>query len=102
MSALLVARQIIVPLIARALGLRSQPMPTIKAALAGNIPSTTGRDDTVPVRLTERDGALVAEPVFGKSNLIFTLVEADGLVYVPLNSNGLKAGTIVEVARFDG
>jgi molybdopterin molybdotransferase len=52
------------------------------------------------VRLLEENGSLFADPVFGKSNLIYTLVDADGLVNVPLNSNGLKAGTVVEVYPF--
>ena len=60
----------------------------------------TGRDDTIPVRLLEENGLLFADPVFGKSNLIYTLIDADGFVQVPLNSNGLKAGTPVEVYPF--
>ncbi len=99
-SAYLVARQIVVPLLKRALGEALRPAPTVRAILATNIPSTTGREDTVPVRLTERDNQLTAEPVFGKSNLIYTLVNADGLIHVPLNSNGLRAGTTVEVIIF--
>jgi len=39
----------------------------------------------------------LAEPVFGKSNLIFTLARADGLVRIPAAANGLEAGEIVEV-----
>jgi molybdopterin molybdotransferase len=99
-SALLVARQIVLPLIQRALGAESVPSNTVRATLASNLASTTGRDDSVPVRIVERDAILFAEPVFGKSNLIFTLVHADGIVHIPLNSNGLRAGTLVEVHRF--
>lgn len=96
-SALLVARQIVVPLIRRFLGEVALPVGTVTATLAANVASTAGREDSVPVRLIEQGGVLLAEPVFGKSNLIFTLVRADGLVHVPLNSTGLKAGTVVEV-----
>jgi molybdopterin molybdotransferase len=39
----------------------------------------------------------LAEPVFGKSNLIFTLARADGLVRIPPDAVGLEAGAIVEV-----
>jgi molybdopterin molybdotransferase len=99
-SALLVARQIVIPIIQRLLGETPRPQATIQATLTANIPSTTGRDDSVPVRLIAQDGAWLAEPVFGKSNLIYTLVNADGLVHVPLNSNGLKAGAVVEVIGF--
>jgi molybdopterin molybdotransferase len=99
-SALLVARQIVLPIIKHQLGETVSPPGAIKATLASNIASTTGRDDSVPVSLTEKDGEWIAEPVFGKSNLIYTLVNADGLVYVPLNSNGIRAGTVVDVTLF--
>lgn len=96
-SALLVARQILIPLIHHALAKAAQPPVTIKAVLMSNIPSTTGREDTIPVKLMQKEGVWLAEPVFGKSNLIYTLVRADGLVSIPLNSSGLRAGTEVEV-----
>jgi molybdopterin molybdotransferase len=100
-SALLVAWQIAVPILRCALGQTAQPIGTIRVVLASNVASSSGREDTIPVRLIERDGKLCAEPVFGKSNLIYTLVNADGLVLVPLNSNGLRAGSEVEVIPFD-
>jgi molybdopterin molybdotransferase len=99
-SALLVAHQLVIPIIKRFLGEKTSYRATVKAILTANIASTTGREDTVPVRLSERDSVLVAEPVFGKSNLIYTLVNADGAVHVPLNSNGLHSGTEVEVSLF--
>jgi molybdopterin molybdotransferase len=70
------------------------------AKLAKNIASESGREDYVAARLVERDGELWAEPVFGKSNLIFTLVNADGVLKVPLNANGLEAGVMIEVRLF--
>jgi molybdopterin molybdotransferase len=42
----------------------------------------------------------VAEPVFGKSNLTFTLIRADGLVKVPLDKAGLYAGEEADVRLF--
>lgn len=42
----------------------------------------------------------MAEPVFGKSNLIFTLIRADGLVKVPLDKAGLYAGEEANVRLF--
>ncbi len=100
-SALLVARQIVTPIIKQALGLKPEPGATIHSILGANIASTTGREDSVPVRLVEQDGQLIAEPVFGKSNLIYTLVNADGLIQIGLNNTGLKAGEPVEVMLFD-
>ncbi|MCQ3930041.1 MAG: molybdopterin molybdenumtransferase MoeA [Chloroflexi bacterium] len=101
-SALLVARQLVVPLIRYGLGQKSPRPMSVHATLTHNIASVTGREDTIPVRLIERDGSWQAEPLFGKSNLIFTLVRADGVVHIPLNSNGIKAGTPVEVMVWDG
>jgi molybdopterin molybdotransferase len=43
------------------------------------------------------DGAQLAEPIFGKSNLIFTLVAADGLLRIPPDATGLSAGEQVAV-----
>ncbi|HEY4687765.1 MAG TPA: gephyrin-like molybdotransferase Glp [Anaerolineae bacterium] len=73
---------------------------SVRARLARNIASTPGREDYVQVKLVERGGELWAEPVLGKSNLIFTLVKADGLMVVPLDANGVQEGEMVEVRVF--
>jgi molybdopterin molybdotransferase len=99
-SALLVARQILIPVIRRALGEAPPRVGTVRATLTANIASTTGREDTIPVRLTGESGSTQAQPIFGKSNLIYTLVKADGVVVVPLNSGGLKVGSQVDVVLF--
>lgn len=100
-SALLVARQILPELIAHAARQIVTKPATIPAILAINVASATGREDWIPVRLShETDGRVIAEPIFGKSNLIYTLIQANGLIGIPMNSSGLKAGTIVEVIPF--
>jgi molybdopterin molybdotransferase len=52
------------------------------------------------VRCARKDGRLRAVPLFGKSGLISTLVEADGLVRVDRNCEGLYEGQKVEVMIF--
>ncbi len=89
-----------VPTIARLLGAEMPRQAKVRARAAQNIPSTAGREDYVSVHLVERDGELWAEPIFGKSNLIFTLVGADGLLQVPLNATGLRQGAWAEVTLF--
>lgn len=96
-SALLVAHQVVVPLLHRALGQGPRLAPTVQAVLSANIASVTGREDTIPVQVIATEQGLRAEPIFGKSNLIYTLMKADGLLVIPLNSGGLKAGAMVEV-----
>lgn len=90
-----------VPAIYRLQGLASSPPRSrVWARLAQNIASESGREDYVPARLEQTGEGYVVTPVFGKSNLIFTLVGADGLIKVPLNSGGLTAGNPVEVYLF--
>ena len=46
-----------------------------QAILTTDIPSINGREEHVPVKLyNSQSGKLMAEPVFGKSNLIYTLI----------------------------
>jgi molybdopterin molybdotransferase len=66
---------------------------TIRARLTENIPSARGREDYV--RVSTREGE--ATPVFGKSGLLNTLVQSEGLVRVPASSEGFEVGEEVEV-----
>jgi molybdopterin molybdotransferase len=90
-----------VPAIARLQGMVSPPWRgLVWARLTQNIASESGREDYVPARLSETKGGYEAAPVFGKSNLIYTLVNADGLIKIPLNKGGLLAGEWVTVRLF--
>jgi molybdopterin molybdotransferase len=73
---------------------------SVQARLARNVASHPGSEDFVPVRLETREGATWAEPVFGKSNQIYTMVRADGMLHVPLDLAGLYAGDLVTVRLF--
>lgn len=100
-SALVIASLFMVPVIERLSGLRTEPLkPHFRASLSLNVASQAGREDWIPVRILAGQDGYIAEPIFGKSNLIFILVRADGLVRIPPAANGLTAGTIVEVRLF--
>ncbi len=89
------------PAIYKVGGCRQPPeRPLTTARLTHNIPSIAGREDYVPVKLEYRDGEWLATPVFGESNLITTLIRADGLAVVPLDINGLYAGETARVRQF--
>jgi len=101
-SAMIVFDLVVRPTLYRLAGCVQPPEPaTTRAALTHDIASAPGREDYVPVKVfgNGRD-ELKAEPVFGKSNLIFTLIRADGLVQVPLDKAGLYAGETVPVRLF--
>ena len=73
---------------------------TVEARLTRNVESVTGREDYIRVRLIGEGDDRKAEPLFGKSGLLSTLVEADGLVKVARNLEGLYQGQVVKVMRF--
>lgn len=100
-SALVVSRLFLPPLMRRLAGAPPlKPAATIAARMSENIASQTGREDYLPVRLVEGDDGWLAEPVYGRSNLIFTLVRADGLVRIPPAATGLAEGEQVAVRLF--
>jgi molybdopterin molybdotransferase len=106
-SALVNGYLFVVPVIEKLVGALPRPTPSVLATLTVNLPSQAGREDWWPVRLTletRRHSDFVvskaeylAEPIFGKSNLIFTLAAADGLLRIHPDATGLSAGEIVEV-----
>ncbi|NYT05700.1 MAG: molybdopterin molybdotransferase MoeA [Methanomicrobiales archaeon] len=91
-SAFVVLHAIAAPLLRAVTGERHVPRP-VSAVLGEPVPSARGRQDYVRVRL--EDGK--AFPVFGKSGLLNTLVQSDGLVVVPAGREGMEPGEAVEV-----
>ena len=72
----------------------------VRARLSRNVASSQGRVDFVRVRLSGSEGEVRADPVLGASGLIRTMVAADGLVAVDMNSEGLDKGAEVDVLLF--
>jgi molybdopterin molybdotransferase len=97
-SALIIARLFVIPVIRKYLKLDPHPLqPSISAELSTNLPSQAGREDWVPVHLEQTSNGITAVPVFGKSNLIFTFSRADGLIRIPPDATGIFAGSVVQV-----
>ena len=118
-SALVNGYLFVLPVIEKLSGMLPRPKATVLAKLTVNLPSQAGREDWWPVKLlrserseTQSTPAAVrlaeqigrageeeyhADPIFGKSNLIFTLASADGLVRIHPNATGLSAGETVAV-----
>jgi molybdopterin molybdotransferase len=94
-SAFIVLLAIVRPLVAALSGRRDTEC-RVPARLTQNIPSPRGRVDYVRVRVA--DG--MATPVFGKSGLLNTLVESDGVVCIGADQEGVEAGEDVEVIRW--
>jgi molybdopterin molybdotransferase len=121
-SALVNGYLFVVPVIEKLLGLEVNPStwstirPSVMAKLSINLSSQAGREDWWPVKLikitsspneysslsreSSQNVNWLAEPIFGKSNLIFTLIKANGLIRIPPEITGLNAGEIVEVVLY--
>ena len=96
-SAMVVFMVVVRPFLDRIGGRKPKADFQIMARLSRNLPSVQGRIDFVRVRLFREDGAQIAEPILGQSGLIHTMVEADGLVAIDMNSEGLDRGSQVDV-----
>jgi molybdopterin molybdotransferase len=67
------------------------------ARLTRNLSSAQGRTDYIRARIEEKDDGFWAEPVLGKSGLIHTMIKADGLIEIGMNTEGLDKGATVNV-----
>jgi len=97
-SALVIARIFLIPVIEQLSGLMvGHSRLFTQARLTVNLASQAGREDYIPVKVISTPEGLAADPIFYKSNLIFMLARADGLVRIPADATGLGAGMIVDV-----
>ncbi len=71
--------------------------PLRRARLCRNIASKQGREDYVRVRLEQTPEGPLAHPVMGKSGLLRTLLQGNGLLTVAAEYEGLLAGQEVDV-----
>ncbi|MGB9668892.1 MAG: molybdopterin molybdenumtransferase MoeA, partial [Anaerolineales bacterium] len=79
-------------------GIHKMPFPNIRTArVTLNLSSQAGREDWIPTKLISTDEGWLAEPIFGKSNMILALARADGLICIPEDHTGISANEIVTV-----
>lgn len=97
-SALVIAGLFVTPILKTLEGERDRrPSSMMNAEVTVNLASQAGREDWIPVRLVTDGHRNRAEPIFGKSNLIFSLARADGLLRIPPDATGVEMGDLVEV-----
>lgn len=96
-SALVIFQTIGLKIINRLRGVTETSVASVFAKSGKKIASAVGRSDYIRVRLTKNDNFFTAEPIHGKSGLISTLVECNGLLYIPDNKEGIEKDEIAEV-----
>lgn len=73
---------------------------TMTARLSEALSANHGRAEFISVRLTEKDGCVIAEPVHTKSGLITSLAGTDGFISIPRDCEGLPRGAEVQVSFY--
>jgi molybdopterin molybdotransferase len=98
-AAYLVTELFVRPLIAGLMGTKVKRQTTI-ARINEALSSNHGREEYIAVQLERASKNMIARPVRSKSGLISSLAGVDGYICVKRDSEGLAAGTEVEVVYF--
>ncbi|HEY2988276.1 MAG TPA: molybdopterin biosynthesis protein, partial [Candidatus Binatia bacterium] len=96
-SAIVIAREILRPVIEKLLGAGPQAPATVQAVVPKKIPSHLGLEEFVRVHLGRVDSKLIAVPLGRGAGVITTMVHADGLMRIPSLVEGVNAGEEMEV-----
>lgn len=96
-SAIVVAREIIEPALAKFLGQGFVARPKARAFVPKKIASHLGVEELVRVILGRVENKLVAVPLRRGAGVITTMVQADGLMRIPSLSEGVNAGEEVDI-----
>jgi molybdopterin molybdotransferase len=102
-SALVVAQVFLAPFLRYLEGEELKRSPAgvrVRAVLTASVHSVQGREEYVRVKIEDARGKISAQPVFGKSGMLTTLVKADGFFVLPIHAEGIPAGEIVDVVLF--
>ena len=91
------------PLICRMLRLEKEERRlTVKTKITKRVSTALGRKTFVRVRVLQRNGKFLAEPISTLgSGIISTMTKANGYVVVPENREGIEKGETVSVYLFD-
>jgi len=79
----------------------NEARPTVEAKLTRRVAGALGRRVFLRVRVYEKEGGFLAEPVrVTGSGVLTTMTRANGYVIIPENSEGLEEGEAVRVQLF--
>ncbi len=101
-SAIIAAEQFLKPYIFRRLGLPLPQFPHLKARMAQQVISRLGDEEFLRVQLGEVGEKVFAFPLPRGAGVITSLVEADGIVQIPLLKEGVAYQEEVRVELYSG
>ncbi len=85
------------PLIMSLQGVEAPPGETVRAKLSRQVASSLGQDEFVRVKVGVVGEKTIATPVSRGAGIVMSLVRADGLVRIPALSEGIGAGSEIDV-----
>ena len=85
------------PLISRLLGVLPPARQKLEATMSRKVLSPMGEDEFMRVKVGRVGERVIATPLTRGAGVIMSLVRADGLVRIPRFSEGVEAGSTVEV-----
>ena len=88
------------PLVLSMCGTGEDIKATKVAPLTLSIPCNHGREECMGIKIVEKDGKDMAEPVYAKSGLISVLSNTDGYIRIARDCEGLSDGEEVEIELF--
>jgi putative molybdopterin biosynthesis protein len=96
-SAAIVYRELLRPLIDACLGRRLRPARKVSAQVHRKIPSRLGVEELLRVCVVYDEGGLVVAPLPRGAGSISTLMRAHGLLRIPPTCEGFASGSVVDV-----
>ena len=96
-SAVIACELFVQPIVESRLGRPTDPDPVATATMTRRVHSPMGEDEFLRVRLGQVGDTLVATPLQRGAGVISSLVRADGIALIPRNSEGIEAGSDVQV-----
>lgn len=101
-SALMVFDQLVADFLYCLSGVEKPRTHLVRAHLSKRLLSARGRKELVPVKLVNKEGKRLAEPILKGSGAVTSLSTADGYVEIPLERELVEEGEPVVVRMFGG
>lgn len=89
-SAIIAFEQFVQPMIRRMLGIPDEPRPTVAVVPTRKVASKLGVEEFLRVKLGQVGDRIVATPLPRGAGLITSITEADGIIRIPSQTEGIK------------
>lgn len=96
-SGIIVMDKLVKPVLEMMSGIEFESSDKVKAALSRKIVSSLKYKEFIRVKLGKIDGKYVATPLNRGAGVVTSFVKADGILELPMNLEGLEAGSEIEV-----